>query len=79
MSMWEEAIGHFDEAIAMNDRMGARAWLAHTRYDYAFVLATRGRAEDAGRTRDLIASATTLAHRLGMPALSDKLAVLSAS
>jgi DNA-binding SARP family transcriptional activator len=32
---WDEAAGHFEDAIAMNARMGARLWLDHARDDYA--------------------------------------------
>jgi hypothetical protein len=30
MSHWEDAQRHFEDALAMNARMGARPWLAHT-------------------------------------------------
>ena len=33
---------HFDNALAMNEQMGARPWLAHTQEDYARMLDARG-------------------------------------
>jgi hypothetical protein len=35
MQRWEEAEWHFHDALAMNARMGARPWLAHTQHAYA--------------------------------------------
>ena len=35
---WDEAEWHFDEAIALNERIGARPWLARTQDDYARML-----------------------------------------
>jgi uncharacterized protein HemY len=32
---WDDAVRHFEDAIAMNSRMDARSWLAHTQEQYA--------------------------------------------
>ena len=31
----DEAAGHFENALAVNERLGARSWLARTEADYA--------------------------------------------
>lgn len=40
---WERAEAHFQAALALNTRLGARTWLAHTAYWYARMLLARGR------------------------------------
>ena len=37
-----EASRHFEEALAVNEQMGARPWLAHTQADYSRTLFARG-------------------------------------
>ncbi len=39
---WERAEEHFRAALALNTRLGARTWLAHTAYWYARMLLARG-------------------------------------
>ncbi len=39
---WERAEGHFEAALALNARLGARTWLAHTAYEYGRMLLARG-------------------------------------
>ena len=58
---WERAEAHFQTALALNTRLGARTWLAHTAYWYARMLLARGRAEDA----DLLAVAPRARGRPG--------------
>jgi hypothetical protein len=41
-----EAEKHFEVAMALNARMGARPWLAHTQYEYATMLLVRGQEGD---------------------------------
>src|SRR5688572_3293051 len=41
MKRWQEAEQHFENALAMNTRMYARPWLAHTQYNYATMLQAR--------------------------------------
>ena len=38
LARWEDAERHFDTALEVNERIGARSWLAHTRHDYAQML-----------------------------------------
>jgi tetratricopeptide (TPR) repeat protein len=58
-----EAARHFEAALAMNARMGARPWLACTRLDYGRLLEARGEDE---RGRELIAAAFDDFRELGM-------------
>jgi DNA-binding SARP family transcriptional activator len=55
MARRDEAARHFEDALAMNERMDLRPWLAHTRADYARMLLTtdaRGDRQRAGKLRE---------------------------
>ena len=54
---------HFADAIALCERAGARAYLAHAHYDWSHVLADRG---DAAGTREHAEIAVELGTELGM-------------
>jgi DNA-binding SARP family transcriptional activator len=60
---FEDAERHFEAALAMNERMGARPWLAHTQEDYGRMLLDRGETE---RASGLIAAALATYRELGM-------------
>ena len=62
----QEAEQHFDDALAMNESMGARPWLAYTQHDYAEILLARGGPGDRERARELLDSALATYHELGM-------------
>ena len=65
---WERAEEHFEAGMALNRRMGAATWLAHTGYEYArFLLARPG--GDRRRAEALLGEAGGLAERIGMPGL----------
>jgi DNA-binding SARP family transcriptional activator len=66
MSRWEEAERHFERALEMNERMGARPWIAHTQREWAGMLTRRAAPADAGRARRLLASAGDTYAELGM-------------
>ena len=63
---WDEAGMHFEDAVAMNARMGARPWLAHTQHDYARMLLARARTRDRESARDLLNQALVTYRELGM-------------
>jgi DNA-binding SARP family transcriptional activator len=63
---WDEAGMHFEDAVAMNARMGARPWLAHTQHDYARMLLARARTQDREHARDLLNQALVTYRELGM-------------
>ena len=56
----------------MNERMGARPWLAHTQEDYARMLLERGRPGDSEKARELLTEALTTYRELGMDAFAAK-------
>jgi DNA-binding SARP family transcriptional activator len=58
----DDAARHFEEAMEMNERMGARPWLAYTQHDYARLLADR----DPERAETLLAEARATYRELGM-------------
>jgi DNA-binding SARP family transcriptional activator len=66
MSRWPEAERHFEAAIEMDTRTGARPWLAHTQADYASMLLARAQPGDREQARDLIANARATFDQLGM-------------
>jgi DNA-binding CsgD family transcriptional regulator len=65
---------HLEAALALNGVFGAASWLAHTRFELARVLLERG---DAQLGRALLDTAAGDAQRLGMRALSARIAALS--
>jgi DNA-binding SARP family transcriptional activator/tetratricopeptide (TPR) repeat protein len=74
----DDAAAHFALAIGFNELLGARAYAATTRYEYAKMLRERGNAGDAEHVEILVNDATIEAHALGMPWLTARLDDLSA-
>jgi len=66
---WDAAEEHFETALAMDERMKALPWLAHTQHQFARALITRARRADFARAKELRAAASATAERLGMAAL----------
>ncbi len=60
---FDEAESHFERALEMNERMGARPWLAHTQEDYGRMLTENG---DEARGRLLAEQAVAAYRDLGM-------------
>jgi len=79
LGRWEDAEGHFADAAAMCERMGARPWAAHTERDWALMLRARGGPEDAERAAALLSSALSTARALGMKLLEEKILAATAS
>ena len=50
----------------MNERLGARPWLARTQLDYARMLLRRDAAGDGERARGLLEAALATAREIGM-------------
>jgi hypothetical protein len=69
MARWEQAEAHFEQALAMNARMGAMPWLARTQFQYAQMLLARRAPGDSERTRALLGDAAAIAQELGMRSL----------
>jgi tetratricopeptide (TPR) repeat protein len=64
-----QAVTHFEEAIALDERMGARPWRARAELRLGTLLVERG---TTGRGRELIASALRSARELGMASLVEQ-------
>jgi DNA-binding CsgD family transcriptional regulator len=76
MRRWSEAEKHFEAALAMNERTGAKPSLAHTLFDYAGMLSKRGEANDRAKTIGLLQQASALSGELNMRALAERIAAL---
>ncbi len=74
MSRWSEAQEHFEAALAMNERMGARVPLAHTHHDYAAMLLARGEAGDRERAVSLLRASLESAREIGLRSLEERVA-----
>lgn len=69
MSDWSQAQRHFEAALAMNERQGARPALARTRLYFAQMLLRRGEPGDLDRAGVLLSAAEEEAAVLGMASL----------
>jgi len=69
MRRWPDAQRHFEAALAMNERIGARLSIAHTRYDYAAMLLARAEPGDRDRAAALLTASLDSAREIGMRAL----------
>ena len=74
MGRWHQAESHFDQALAMNARMGAKPWLAHTQFQCAHMLLQRSIAGDVERARTLLDESETISRQLGMRSLETRIA-----
>jgi class 3 adenylate cyclase len=66
LSRFHDAERHFADALAMNERLGARPYVVRTRRAWASMLLDRGAPGDATRARELIAAGHAEAEQLGM-------------
>ncbi|MCG8587938.1 MAG: hypothetical protein MJE66_01465, partial [Proteobacteria bacterium] len=58
---WDDATRHFESALATNERIRARAWVAYTQHDFARMLHLRGQSTDQARAVALASEALTSA------------------
>ena len=72
MSDWPASERHFEDAVAMNTRIGALLPLAHTRHDYAAMLLARGEPGDRDRASALLRSSLSSAQKMGAHALEQR-------
>ncbi len=63
---WEAAEDHFEEALEMERRSGARPWHARTELEYAVMLHQRDRAAEREKAAQLVSSALVTFEELGM-------------
>jgi hypothetical protein len=73
----DAAARYFEQAIAMNERMGATPWVARPRVEYAAFLLHLERSPSL--TDALLAQASAEAARLGMAPLLERANELTAS
>ncbi|HEX4778100.1 MAG TPA: hypothetical protein VFW74_15085, partial [Acidimicrobiia bacterium] len=67
---WDDFERHASEALARNERMGARPWLATTQVELAGVLTARDRPGDRERADGLLDACLATCRELEMPALA---------
>jgi tetratricopeptide (TPR) repeat protein len=72
LERWDDAVRHFEDALAMNSRMGARPWLAHTQEHYAAMLLARRDSGDRDKVAALLGAALVTSRELGMRALEER-------
>ena len=77
-SRFDEAERHFEYALAVNARIRARIWVAHTQYDYARMLIARDRPGDREKAAVLATQALTTAREVGMKPLEASVLALTA-
>ena len=73
LEQWDYAAQHFEDAMAMNARMEARPWLAHTQEQYANMLLARNQSGNREKAVALLAAALATTRELGMRALEDRI------
>jgi predicted ATPase/DNA-binding CsgD family transcriptional regulator len=71
---WERAEAHFEAALELNTRLGARTWLAHTYFEYARMLFSRSAARDRSRATALLGEAVSLAEGIGLRSITSRAA-----
>lgn len=67
------AARHYEAALALDRRMGAPLWLAHTRYEYALLLRRSADPDERARANELLSLAARSASTLGMRSLAAKI------
>jgi DNA-binding SARP family transcriptional activator/tetratricopeptide (TPR) repeat protein len=75
MERWDDAERHFGDALHVNERVGARPWLARTQEDYARMLLARAAAGDRDKALQLLADARSNYRELGMDAWAKRASV----
>ena len=63
---YDDAIRHYQQALRVNEGIGARSWLAHTQADYGRVLLARDGPGDRVRAASLLDVAVSGYRQLGM-------------
>src|SRR5262249_36697034 len=79
LGRYDTAERHFEDALAMNARIRARIWVAHTQHDYARMLVARDRPGDRARATALAGQALATAREVGMKPLEAKVVELQAA
>jgi class 3 adenylate cyclase/tetratricopeptide (TPR) repeat protein len=72
MKRWDVFERHANEALARNEAMGGRPWLATTQVELASVLSARNHRGDAERARHFLDTSVKTCEELGMPGLATR-------
>jgi tetratricopeptide (TPR) repeat protein len=72
----DDAERHFEDALELNERIGARSWLARTQLDYAGMLLARDGQGDAARARQLLDRCIETAAEIGMRPVAKRASAL---
>ena len=73
MGCADDAVSHYEAALEINERHGARPWLARTQADLARTLLPRDAPGDRERARELTGSALDTFETLGMEEPAERL------
>jgi DNA-binding CsgD family transcriptional regulator len=76
LARWPAAAQHFDAALAINAKLGAPPFVAHTQYHYGVMLLRRGQHGDHEQAAALLDQASATAQALGMARLVEQIATL---
>jgi hypothetical protein len=79
MERYDQAERHFEDALAMNTRMGHQPGLLKTRVEYAAMLMRRARSGDRTRAAELARTAQAHAERLGLRRQAERAAGIVAA
>lgn len=77
MERWPEAEAHYQHALEMNARTGARPYLAHTQYEYGRMLLSQAAQGDRQKALALVKEAMETARELRMNGLEEKARALA--
>jgi DNA-binding SARP family transcriptional activator len=66
LQRWDEAAQHYEDALATNERIEARPWVAQTQEEYAGMLLDRSDPGDKAGARRLLNQARSTYEKLGM-------------
>jgi tetratricopeptide (TPR) repeat protein len=69
MSQWQDAADHFEGALLMNNRIGARPFSALTQQEYGAMLLKRGEPGDRKKAHHILDQALATANEIGMQGL----------
>ncbi|MGH7899136.1 MAG: adenylate/guanylate cyclase domain-containing protein, partial [Candidatus Binatia bacterium] len=72
MSRLDDSARHFADALEMNERMGAKPFVAHVQHEYARTLLARGGPGDREKALGLLNLALETARELGMTKLVER-------
>jgi len=63
---WEEAVGHFEHALLIDEKNGVRTFVGHTQQEYGAMLLARDFAGDREKAYEMLDQAIATAEELGM-------------